>query len=110
MSTTPITRTTRTRLHTRAAASLTALGLALGIGAGSVATASPAQAACKSSEWRATVAYARAHANTEDCAWESRSYARHGGIRELTPWFSGSSSAFASVGFSTKFEAWNEFR
>jgi hypothetical protein len=83
-------------------------GLLLG-GFASITLASPAQAACASDYRHASTGYSYAEAHTEDCSYQSNSYAQHGGDRIWSGWYTGWSWARADSGFSFSYAAANYF-
>ncbi|GIJ48444.1 hypothetical protein Val02_53300 [Virgisporangium aliadipatigenens] len=83
----------------------------LGLSVAGVMAASPAQAYCKYSYLSVGSAYAEAYAQTADCSWQSRSYARHGSlVSGWTAWATVSSHAFADQGTASSAYAENQFR
>lgn len=105
-----MSNTVTERLRTKVGVGLATAGLVAAGLATSVLTAGPASAACKSGYVSAGTAYSYAEAHTEDCSWESRSYAQHGNITANSGWWTGWSWARADAGNSSSFYAANYFR
>jgi hypothetical protein len=88
---------------------IAAAGVLAGLGAVTVGVL-PAEAACKYSYLAGGASYgAYAYAETADCSWISRSYARHGGVSVLSNWAAVSSSARVDIGYNTSWAARNDF-
>ncbi|MEU5257354.1 hypothetical protein [Amycolatopsis sp. NPDC021455] len=99
--------TFKQRLATRAGVGLATAGL---VAAGLMVAGGTASAACKSGYVHAGSDYSYAEAHTEDCSWESRSYAQHGNVYADSGWWTGYSWARADAGTSSSFYAANYFR
>ncbi|SEG82474.1 hypothetical protein SAMN04489712_11531 [Thermomonospora echinospora] len=94
----------------RRAAALAVIGAVAGLGTAVVGVL-PAEAACRYSYLAGGAEYgAYAYAETADCAWISRSYARHGNVATLSGWYPVSSFARVDIGYHPSWEARNEFR
>jgi hypothetical protein len=93
----------------RRGGAIAALGAITSVGAIAVGAA-PAEAACKYSYLAGGAEYgAYAYAETADCSWISRSYARHGGTAVLSGWYTVSSYARVDIGYNTSWAARNDF-
>jgi hypothetical protein len=108
MSTTSSTNGLATRLRNKAGVGLASAGLLLG-GVAAVTVASPAQAACASDYTTHSFYSAYAEAHTEDCSYQSNSYAQHGGSAIFSGWYTGWSWARADSGVSFSHYAKNYF-
>ena len=85
----------------------TVIGAALVVG-GVVGTSLPTSAAGSGSASR-SIFHSEA-STTSSGGTQGRSYAQHGGVSELTPWYGGSSYAYASTGIWGLGEAWYQLR
>jgi hypothetical protein len=88
---------------------IAAVGTLAGLGTITVGVL-PAEAACKYSYLAGGAEYgAYAYAETADCSWISRSYARHGNVSRLSNWATVSSSARVDIGYDPSWAARNDF-